>query len=164
MLGLNPALGNSISVTLFSVFYSPASWVLLYIDTQTLKIARGNDLAIMAENLGVYMEKNRTAILCRTEWISALWSLSRQVGWEGFYGSNLILDRKHPSPYVKIENFSSKISWAWGLALVMDFLHLHFLKLFDTWPNLNKNSNILCLAKISYVCICFSYVLMYVHR
>lgn len=113
--------------------------------------------------VGVCMEKNGTVILCGIECISALWALSRQVGWEGFDGSNLILDRKHPSPYVKVENFSSKISGAWGLGLVMDFLHLHFLKLFDTGPNLNMNSNILCLAKISYVCMCFSYVLMYVH-
>lgn len=103
----------------------------------------------------VGMEKNRTVISCRTELISALWALSRQVGWEGFDGSNLILDRKHPSPYMTFKNFSSKISGAWGLGFVMDFLHLHFLKLFDTGPNLNKNSNILCLAKISYVCMWF---------
>lgn len=101
--------------------------------------------------VGVCMGRNRTVSLCGTECICALQTLSRQVGWEGFDGSNLILDRKHPSPSVKVENFSSKTSGAWGLGLVMDFLHLHFLKLFDIWPNLNKNSNILYLAKISYV-------------
>lgn len=103
--------------------------------------------------VGVSMGRNRTVRVCRTECSCVLQALSRQVGWEGFDGSNLILDRKHPSPYVKVENFNSKTSGAWGLGLVMDFLHLHFLKLFDIWPNLNKNSNILCLAKISYVCI-----------
>lgn len=103
--------------------------------------------------VGVYVGRNRTVRVCRTECSCVLQALSRQVGWEGFDGSNLILDRKHPSPCVKVENFSSKTSGAWGLGLVMDFLHLHFLKLFDIWPNLNKNSNILCLAKISYVCI-----------
>lgn len=98
----------------------------------------------------VCMGRNKTVSLCRTECICALQALSRQVGWEGSDGSNLILDRKRPSTCVKVENFSSKTSEAWGLDLVMDFLHLHFLELFDIWPNLNKNSNILCHAKISY--------------
>lgn len=64
----------------------------------------------------------------RTTFVCAVQALSRQVGWEGFDGSNLILDRKHPSTYMKVENFSSKTSGAWGLGLVMDFLHLHFFQ------------------------------------
>lgn len=100
----------------------------------------------------VWEGTERTVNLCRTECIFALQALSRQVGWEGFDESNLILDRK-PNHYVKVENFSSKTSGAWGLGLVMDFLHLHFLKLFDFWPDLSKNSKIFCLAKISVVCM-----------
>lgn len=83
------------------------------------------------------MERSRTVSLCRAECICTLQASSRQVGWEGLDVSNLILDRKHPSPYVKVENLGSKTSGAWGLGLVMDLIHLHFLKLFDIWPKLN---------------------------
>lgn len=148
---------SSMSVTVFSFFYPPALSVTQCVGTQPLKITRGNDLANMAENLtasSVCMGGNRTVHMRRTKYICAPRALSRQVGWEGFDGSNLILDRKHPSPYVKVENFSSKTSGAWGLGLVMDFLHLRFLKLFDICPNLKTQTSLALLSFLMYVCMC----------
>lgn len=49
--------------------------------------------------VGVCWKEQDSKCMHRTECIFALQALSRQVGWEGFDGSNLILDRKHPSPH-----------------------------------------------------------------